>query len=94
MTHLLLANVVETGTGCTLLLQETENRTKKEKGKKKDKIETSKQTKDSFQGNVYQGIKDHDPRERGKNAVSPTLVLRFPSCGAGRRSPERVGQTL
>ena len=94
MTHLLLDNVVETGTGCTLLLQETENRTKKEKGKKKDKKETSKQTKDSFQGSVYQGIKDHDPRERGKNDVSPTLVLRFASCGAGRRSPERVGQTL
>lgn len=86
--------MVVTGTGCTLLPQETENRTEKKKGKKKNKKETSKQTNDSFQGNVYQGIKDRDPRERGRNDVSLTLVLRFPSCGAGRRSPEGAGQTL
>lgn len=45
------------GTGCILLLQETENRTKKEKK------ETNKQN-DGFQGNVYQGIKDSRPQER------------------------------
>ena len=82
--------MVVTGTGCILLLLETENRAKEKKGKK----ETSKQANDRFQGTVYQGIKDSDPQERGKNDVSPVLVLRFPSCGAGRRNPERVGQSL
>lgn len=78
--------MVVTGTGCILLLQETEIEQKRK--------ERNKQTNDGFQGNVYQGIKDSEPQERGKNDVSSMLALRLPSCGTGRRNPERVGQTL
>lgn len=77
--------MVVTGTGCILYFRKPEIEQKRK--------ERNKQTNDGFQGNVYQGIKDSEPQER-KNDVSSMLALRLPSCGAGRRNPERVGQTL
>lgn len=93
MRLLFLAKMVTTRTKCILLLEETEKQNKKERSvegkKERQKERKNKQTNNSFQGTVYQGIKDCDAQVRGINEVSPVLVLKVSKPWCRKEKPRQ-----